>query len=86
MRLNHQAGGKAYLAESNGHIYAVVMYGIQDVQGFFVYTIENSELTLVEQTEYTPVSDQYRENESNRNLTDKLRYTVDEVRQQLMAR
>ena len=52
-----------WLAENNGHIYAVVMYGIQDVKGSLVYTVENNELTLVERTGYGGyVGDQYATN------------------------
>ena len=48
------------LAESNGTLYAVVTYGIQDFQGSLVYAIENSKLTLVEHTGYDEyVDDQY---------------------------
>ena len=57
------------LADSNGHIYAVVTYGIQDVKGSLVYTIENNELTLAERTGYDGyIGDRYI---ANWELTDK---------------
>ena len=59
-----------YLSERNGHIYAVVMYGVQSVEGFLVYTVENNELTLVERTGYAYngyLDDQYT---ANSELTD----------------
>ena len=52
-----------YLSERDGHIYAVVMYGVQAVEGFLVYTIENDELTLIERTGYGGyVGEQYTAN------------------------
>ena len=59
----YYAPSNFWLAENNGHIYAVVMYGIQDVKGTLVYTVENNELVLTKRTGFSEyVGDQYAAN------------------------